>query len=265
MKNQFKIFATWLLSQDQPRITKYPYVTEAGFPIVNLFPISIQREISKWVGTRVLQMNTGLDYFPDEFMVGASLATRQGLVLLTEQLKHKEIQAETGQLFGPALLHRFMSSVPDNTDIELGLPQIYDVHVDDIWVTLGPPGAFQGEPNFETIQWMTLQIGLNQTKEPEESFGDHKLRVKESIREGVQISVDVKIDADVVYHASREDEILIHDEGRRELRVRFATPYFSPGSKMVSSRDPETGYPENDWNWRIVDIDQLIEKEMMDE
>ncbi|KAI9246791.1 hypothetical protein BY458DRAFT_527724 [Sporodiniella umbellata] len=254
----------WLRSKDKPRIEHYPYVTEDSLPIVRLLPTSIQRELSKWVCTRILQMNTGLDYFPDEFMVGAGLATREAMTLLSKELKQKGAEPRISSLFGPALLDRWMSSVPEDTLIDIQLPQIYDVRVEDIWITLGPSAAFSGEEGYETVQWMTLQAGLH-APPPNESFAEHQQRVKESVREGVQISVDVKVDATVVFCATQGNDTVAYDEGRRDVRVRFATPYFTSGRRMVSSRDPETGYPNNDWEWTIVDIDQLIEKEMMDQ
>ncbi|KAG0762747.1 hypothetical protein G6F57_006490 [Rhizopus arrhizus] len=261
----------WLLSKDKPRISKYPYETEEAGPLMNILPVSIQHALSKWVGSRILQLNTGLDYFPDQFMVGASLATRKALQLLSNQLNYgskEEIQPEVETIFGPALLHRYMNSAPTNANISIELPQIYDVNVEDVWVTLGNSEAFAGNKKYDTFRWMTLQVGLiRSSNEEEESFDEHKQRIKASIIEGIQVYVDVTVDADVVYHAVEKEtnNILLHDEGRRNIRIRFATPYFQPARKMVSRRDPETGYPENDWSWRIVDVDQLIEKESMNE
>jgi hypothetical protein len=201
----------------------------------------------------------------------ASLATRKALQLLSNQLNYgskEEIQPEVETIFGPALLHRYMNSAPTNANISIELPQIYDVNVEDVWVTLGNSEAFAGNKKYDTFRWMTLQVGLiRSSNEEEESFDEHKQRIKASIVEGIQVYVDVTVDADVVYHAVEKEtnNILLHDEGRRNIRIRFATPYFQPARKMVSRRDPETGYPENDWSWRIVDVDQLIEKESMNE
>ncbi|KAG1037133.1 hypothetical protein G6F63_006685 [Rhizopus arrhizus] len=230
----------WLLSKDKPRISKYPYETEEAGPLMNILPVT-------------------------------SLATRKALQLLSNQLNYgskEEIQPEVETIFGPALLHRYMNSAPTNANISIELPQIYDVNVEDVWVTLGNSEAFAGNKKYDTFRWMTLQVGLiRSSNEEEESFDEHKQRIKASIIEGIQVYVDVTVDADVVYHAVEKEtnNILLHDEGRRNIRIRFATPYFQPARKMVSRRDPETGYPENDWSWRIVDVDQLIEKESMNE
>ncbi|ORE08781.1 hypothetical protein BCV72DRAFT_322840 [Rhizopus microsporus var. microsporus] len=257
----------WLLSKDKPRITNYPY--ETTDPIMGMIPISIQRMATNWVATRILQLNTGMNYFPDQFLVGASLATRKALQLLSDQLQHpEEPREEIEHIFGPALLHRYTESAPSDANISIQLPQIYDVNVDDVWVTMGNPAAYSDDNDkYDIFRWATLQFGVNKGKnEDQESFQEYKQRIRESIIEGIQVSVDVVVDADVVYQATLKetDEILLHDEGRRDLRIRFATPYFQPANKMVRSRDSETGEPVINWNWRIVDIDQLIEKEAMD-
>jgi hypothetical protein len=192
--------------------------------------------------------------------------------LLSDHLRHPEDETKKQELqhiLGPDLLDRFIKAVPSDTDIEISIPQIYDVNLGDIWITLGNPAAFSDERNYEVLRWMTVQIGLHQAKvkESEESFQDYRERISKSIMEGIQVGVDVLVDADITLKANtknKPDDVLLYDQGRRTLRIRFATPYFSPASKMVSGRDAETGEPINEWNWKLVDIDQLLEKEAMD-
>jgi hypothetical protein len=200
------------------------------------------------------------------------LASRKAVGLLSDQLRHPEDEAKKQELqhiLGPDLLDRFLKAVPSDTDIEISIPQIYDVNLGDIWITLGSPAAFSDQRNYDILRWMTVQIGLHKSKinENEESFQDYRERISKSIMEGVQVGVDVLIDADITLKANtkdNQDDVLLYDQGRRTLRMRFATPYFNPASKMVSGRDPETGEPINEWNWKLVDIDQLLEKESMD-
>lgn len=213
-----------------------------------------------------MYLNRNIVYFT------ASLATRKAVTLLSDQLRHPEDEArkqELQHILGPDLLDRFLNAVPSDTNIEIRIPQIYDVNVDDIWITFGSPAAFSDQRNYEILRWMTIQVGLHKAKvnENEESFQEYRERVSKSIMEGIQVGVDVLIDADITLKANtkdKPDDVLIYDEGRRTLRMRFATPYFTPASKMVSGRDPETNEPINDWNWKLVDIDQLLEKESMD-
>lgn len=181
---------------------------------------------------------------------------------------------ELSDILGPDLLDRFLKAAPSNANVHIDMPQIYDVNLGDIWITLGNPAAFSDERKYEILRWMTVQIGLHKAtiNENEESFQDYRQRISKSIIEGVQVGVDVLIDADVTYKVNKKggnsedkEDIILYDEGRRTIRMRFATPYFSPASKMVSGRDSETGEPINDWNWRLVDIDQLLEKDAMDD
>lgn len=205
-------------------------------------------------------------------MLLASLASRKAVSLLSDQLNEPDDARleELSHIFGPDLLDKFLKAKPSNAEIHIAIPQIYDVNLGDIWITLGNPAAFTDDRKYDILRWMTVQIGLNKAtvNEYEEPFQDYRQRISKSIMEGVQVGVDVLIDADITYKVNNKDdkeEVILYDEGRRTLRMRFATPYFSPASKMVSGRDEETGEPINDWNWRLVDIDQLIEKESMTE
>lgn len=200
----------------------------------------------------------------------ASLATRKAVGLLSDQINHPDDakMEELSSILGPDLLDRFIKAAPSDAEVHIDLPQIYDVNLGDIWITLGNPAAFSDERKYEVLRWMTVQIGLHKAtgSEYEEAFQDYRQRISKSIMEGVQVGVDVLIDADVTYKVNKKDnseDVVLYDEGRRTLRMRFATPYFSPASKMVSGRDEETGEPINDWSWRLVDIDQLLEKESM--
>ncbi|KAI7897694.1 uncharacterized protein BX663DRAFT_527594 [Cokeromyces recurvatus] len=264
----------WLLSTDQPRIAKYPYEQATReWKFLSAFPLGIQHALCKWLGTRTLQLNTGMDNFPDQFLVGASLASRKAISMLSDQLKdpnNEDKKQELQRILGPDLVDRFLKAVPSDVDISIDIPQIYDVNLGDIWVTLGNPAAFSsnGQQDYEVIRWMTIRVGLHKTINMHiESFQEYRERTLKSIMEGAQVGVDVLIDADIIYKANKkndENDIILYDEGRRTLRMRFATPYFSPADKMVSGYDAKTGEPINDWNWCLVDIDQLLEKESMD-
>lgn len=192
--------------------------------------------------------------------------------MLSDQLKDLKDDSQKEKLhdiFTPDILDRFLKAAPFDVDINIDIPQIYDVNLDNIWVTLGNSKAFSDDNEFEILRWRTIQLGLHKAKidEDEESMIEYRQRISKSVLEGLQISVDVLIDADITYNVTskEENDIVLHDEGRRTLRIKFVTPYFTPASAIVSSRDPETQEPVNDWNWRIGDIDQLIEKESMEQ
>jgi hypothetical protein len=61
----------WLLCQDKPRIPKYPYESAPqDWSFLNLLPVGLQHVLAQWLGNRILQLNTGSEYFPDQFLVG---------------------------------------------------------------------------------------------------------------------------------------------------------------------------------------------------
>lgn len=64
--------AAWKLSTDPPRIENYPYQKTSQVSIINWLPVTIQRALSQWAAWRTLQLNTGTNYFPDEFLLGCT-------------------------------------------------------------------------------------------------------------------------------------------------------------------------------------------------
>ncbi|KAF7722262.1 hypothetical protein EC973_003482 [Apophysomyces ossiformis] len=262
----------WLLSKDSPRISAYPYkIAPPSWNLLNLLPKRVQHALSRWLGTRMLQLNTGYSYFPEQFLLGAGMATRHALEALSHHLSHPD-EGDDSQLesmFGLKVLERFRDAAKKElkgAQVMISLPQIYDLNYQDVWVKLGSEQSFENRRNYEVVEWMTLSLGTRKAvaDEAEESFADYRARTARSLMEGAQLAVDVEIDADVVYKVSKEDDVVLYDEGRRNLIVRFETPYFEPANRMVSGRDPETQEPINDWSWRITDIDQLLEKEALE-
>ena len=58
---------------------------------------------------------------------------------------------------------------------------------------------------------------------------------------------------------------MISDFTRRPLLVRFETPFFEPAEEMVASRSMSR--PDEapiDWNWRVSDIDYLLEQDFIE-
>ncbi|CAO3646348.1 unnamed protein product [Cunninghamella echinulata] len=255
----------------------------------------------------MLQLNMGDNYFPDQFLLGASLGTRKTLENISRFLTdpNEETMEEVNQLISPtlgkALLGRAEGAFAVQDKISISLPQIYDCRVGDIWVTLGNQDALQSPKKFEMLKWMTLVVALRRSTmdEIEEPFTEFRKRVGQGLMEGAHIAIDVEIDADVRYQiirpitttsnqysveknrgcdndnedsfdnngqekAKSNDEVILFDEGRRTLLIRFESPYFVPASAMVTGRDEYTGEPINDWSFRIADIDQLVEKQQLD-
>ncbi|KAI9281276.1 hypothetical protein BC943DRAFT_330066 [Umbelopsis sp. AD052] len=268
----------WLLSKEEPRIPSYPYPSAPSmWSLLNYLPAFAQREMSKYLGTRMLRLNTGFSYFPEQFLIGASLATRKALETLSEDLTmgNKESSEKLESTFSPALLQKLRDTrkeMDPNLNIDISIPQIYDATIKDVWITLGTPRAFENNRQFEVMQWMTLTVGVKAAKhsEDEENFSDYRGRVAKGLMDGAHFKVDVEIDADVEYTVSSpklqeagDADVLIHDRGRRPLIISLETPYFEPADRMVAGRD-ENDEPIMDWNWRIADIDQLLAKEALE-
>ncbi|CAG8548747.1 14624_t:CDS:2 [Funneliformis caledonium] len=90
-----------------------------------------------------------------------------------------------------------------------------------------------------------------------------RAKIAKSFSDGINFKVDVEIDAEVTYTLkSAKDEILIDDRSRRPVLFRFESPHFEPTDRIyykVSSDLIEE--PPVNWNWRVGDIDYLLEIE----
>ncbi|KAI8344392.1 hypothetical protein BC941DRAFT_447361 [Chlamydoabsidia padenii] len=269
----------WLLSNSPRRIKDYPYIkAPSDWAFLNLLPVKLQHALCQWLGHRMLQLNTGDLYFPDQFLVGASLGTRKALENISDFLTQPSDESieKVNQLIAPTLRDTLLGQAEgcfgQDDKIILDVPQIYDARVGDIWVTLGNVDALEQPGQYDQLRWMTLMVSIKRSKvdELEEPFADYRKRLGQGLMEGAHVAVDVEIDADVRYQVLRpkddddDDEVVLFDQGRRTMLVRFETPYFVPATAMVSGRDEYTGEPLNDWNWRISDIDQLVEKQTLD-
>jgi len=246
--------------------------------LLNYLPTFAQREMSKYLGTRMLRLNTGMSYFPEQFLIGSTIATRKALELLSQDLntENKETSERVRSIFAPAILQKLKDArkeLDPAVQIDISIPQVYDAVIKDIWITLGSPRAFENNRQYEIMEWMTLTIGVKAARqqEEEEKFSDYRGRVAKGLMDGAHFKVDVEIDADVEYKVSspksldnNDDSVLIYDRGRRPLIISFETPYFEPADRMVAGRD-EDDEPIMDWNWRISDIDQLLAKEALEE
>lgn len=213
------------------------------------------------------------------------MATRRAVQVLTDHLnrpattiteneeKHDNDNDndsdELSVMFTPEFIQDYLGpfkkSLGDDR-VSIQLPQIYDATVHEVWVTLGSKQHLSSPRQFELFEWMTLCMAVKKSNVPpeDESFVDFRQRASKAVMEGVQIKVDVSIDADVIYKKTGKkdegEEVQVYDEARRPLLVRFETPYFATSPDIITGRDPKTGEPINDWNWRISDIDHTLER-----
>ncbi|KAI8968594.1 hypothetical protein BDF20DRAFT_917087 [Mycotypha africana] len=253
----------WLLTTDKPRIEKYPY--EA----VPLLPLSLQKYFTNLLGANLLKASLGQNFFPEQFLAGAGEAVRQTITSLSDYLNNPEDKVKKEQLqriLSPSLLERFVKAAPSDVNIGLHLRDVRHTRLGDIWTTMGNPATYSS-PDYSVVNVVTVRLPVpNPDKETFTSTLTNTSAIN-TLTQGLQINVDVLFEANVTYKMSKkgaEDDILIYDEGVRTLRVRFGTPYFIPAKKFLNAFD-ETGepIPNSNWSWRIIDIDQLLEKESM--
>jgi hypothetical protein len=75
--------------------------------------------------------------------------------------------------------------------------------------------------------------------------------------------VDATIDYTI--HSKVLDTDVVSDFTRRPLLVRFETPFFEPAEQMVASRSMSRPHEAPiDWNWRVSDIDYLLEQDFIE-
>jgi len=150
----------------------------------------------------------------------------------------------------------------EKSKITIDMLKIYGLNIRDIWVTLGPKKAYsKTNREYRIFKWMTLALAVRKTQD--DNINESRAKVAKSFSDGINFKVDVEIDADVSYTLkSSEDEILIYDQTRRPVLFRFESPYFEPSDRIYYkvSSDIVEGLPV-DWNWRVGDIDYLLEIE----
>ncbi|CAG8551368.1 702_t:CDS:2 [Acaulospora morrowiae] len=270
----------WLYSNQPPRITNYPYVISKNrsflTKIIALLPIFIQHEICMWVTTKILRGATSPAYFPDEFLIGASYAIRHVCATLSTPPDREMME----QMFMPRLYDRFNAEIDkitsEKSSVMIDIQKIHNCSIRDIWMTVGPRKATEKrsedddeKEKYRMLRWMTIKIGVQRGNE-NMSYIERKEKVSKAFAEGFNFKVDVNFDADIAYQLkSSEGQILINDQVRRPLVVRFESPYFEPSEKiykkLVNNEGRISVGDEDDfeinWNWRVGDIDYLLGKE----
>ncbi|CAG8521107.1 4016_t:CDS:2 [Ambispora gerdemannii] len=255
------------------RIKQYPYKPPNFWTsLLSVMPFYLNYNVARWITVRTLKDSTSPSYFPDEFMIGASL----GLIQVCKALSSPPDRKGLEQMFTTRLFDRFSTEL-DNLEAEkstvsIKIPKIHDSHIQDVWLTMGPRQAFaRKSAEFDVLHFMTLKIGVRQGNE-EGNWNYFRNKLAKSVVEGIGFKVDVAFDVDVIYTLkSAKDEVLIFDQCRRILVVRFESPYFEPSERIMEMRKDASDvdyYNSNDnnlislgWNWRVGDIDYLLESE----
>ncbi|KAF9188172.1 hypothetical protein BGZ51_000817 [Haplosporangium sp. Z 767] len=256
----------WLYdgSSHLTRIPHYPYPKAPKvWALLGFIPQSIQYMICKSACERMLRNNTSPEYFPDQFLQGAGLAIHQMLPLLStnidrEPLRHMMTQ-ELYDIFESEL--RMQEKL--KSDVSIKLAAVHDGMVKDVWVLLGPRLKSGTPRGFIRWRWQSLTVALRAATDQMSS----RDQVTQMMMEGVQFKVDVEFDASIDYtiRSNALNSDIISDFTRRPLLVRFETPFFEPAEQMVVSRSMSRPHEAPiDWNWRVSDIDYLLEQDFIE-
>ncbi|KAF8961469.1 hypothetical protein BGZ46_001337 [Entomortierella lignicola] len=256
----------WLYdgSSHQTRIPRYPYAKAPKvWSLLGLIPQSIQYLICKSACERMLRNNTSPEYYPDQFLQGVGLAMHQMIPLLSTNVDREPLT----NMMTEELYDKFETELQKQeavkSDVSIKLAAIHDGMIKDVWVLLGPKLKSGSTRGFIRWRWQTLTVVLRAATDDMSS----REQVTQMMMEGVQFKVDVELDASIDYTIKSnvlENAEVISDFTRRPLLVRFETPFFEPADKMVASRSMSR--PDEapiDWNWRVSDIDYLLEQDFI--
>lgn len=256
----------WIHGDQPPRIKHYPYPipdarSDIIFSLLTLLPTFIQHELSKLFGFRLLKDSTSPAYFPKEFIIGITVAIYQVCDALSSPTDREQLE----QMFTSRLYDRYISEFEkiekEKSTINIELLKIYGLGIRDIWFTIAPKKVITNR-EYNIIQWMTSKIALPKISN-EMSNLERSSRISFSAAKNfvsvTNFKVDIEVDADIMYTLKSEtNEILINDKTRRIILFRFESPYFEPTEKISKIVDNDISIS---WNWRVGDIDYLLEKE----
>ncbi|CAH1758086.1 10527_t:CDS:10 [Entrophospora sp. SA101] len=223
----------WLYNDQPPRIIQYPYHT-AEFKrilLANLLPLELQHKLCKWFVIRFLRRLLPETYFPDEFMLGASLAVQQICASLSSPSNREQLE----NMFTPRLYNRYITELDklstEKSTIKIKLSKIYNLNIRDIWLNTGASELYSDNNKNKNkddgfiFEWMTIKLGVKQSSSKDENtntssssttFNEARLRTLKSVEEGIKFKVDVEVDADVDYILKTKDNVdLINDQSRR--------------------------------------------------
>ncbi|KAG0324250.1 hypothetical protein BGZ99_002035 [Dissophora globulifera] len=220
--------------------------------------------ICKSACERMLRNNTSPEYFPDQFLQGAGLALSAMMRSLSTDTNRDSLTNMMTQELYDRLESEFQRQEEVQSDVKIQLAALHDGIVKDVWVLLGPRLQSGGSTRgFIRWRWQSLTVALRAATDQMSS----RDQVAQMMMEGVQFKVDVEFDATIDYtiHSNPLNTDVVSDLSRRPLLVRFETPFFEPAEQMVASRSrtrPDEA-PIN-WNWRVSDIDYLLEQDFLE-
>ncbi|KAK9760479.1 hypothetical protein K7432_015442 [Basidiobolus ranarum] len=225
-------------------------------PRVKDFPLAeyIVPPIARWHCGSKLQSYTSPDYFPDQFLIGAALATKE----VCRDISNKNLPQLKNNLT-PKLYERYVSEFENlskqNATVNLDFIRLYDGFVKDVWVIEGPKKALTDTENFVRRQTCTYTLAYHKKGLESESFAKYVEFISKESDKGICFKVDVEVDADMHFQLEQKDKTLVDDKARRSIIMSFETEYFEPANKLTEAWNDGT------FAWRVSDIDRLLEYE----
>ncbi|KAI9144353.1 hypothetical protein BKA69DRAFT_1164596 [Paraphysoderma sedebokerense] len=284
LSSRYDITFPWLYHDSPPRVLKddllyLPLHQRRSEGLAKLWFQYVQKPLSymlaKYLGYRVLANNLGFEYFPDEFLRGASAIAP----VLLSSLSYSSSNDSTKQLSAmmtPELYSRFQKEFEklkaSDAAVEIDIENVRDANIEDVWSSFGPkrvlrPSSKLKTRDFFVTRWMTHEFAVRSKRQDDDNSDEsnsNSFRTSNlALLDGVEISVDVSITLDMDITVSRDsDKTILHHEydAPRTLILTFRTPYFEPADAI--SRSDETGQLRTwDWDWKVADIDYLLASE----
>ncbi|ORY04090.1 hypothetical protein K493DRAFT_345838 [Basidiobolus meristosporus CBS 931.73] len=243
----------WLYGEQPPRIGTPKYNMH---PRVKNFPLAeyIVPPIARWHCGSKLQSYTSPDYFPDQFLIGAALATKEicrnisssNLPYLKDNMSHQLYERYAAELEN--LSKR-------NASVNIDFVRLYDGLVKDIWVIEGPQKALTDTKNYVRRQTCTYTLAYHKKGLDSESFAKYVEFIAKESDKGIFFKVDVEVDADIHFQLSQNETTIVDNKARRSIIMSFETEYYEPANKLA------VAWNDGTLAWKVSDIDRLLEYE----
>lgn len=255
-------------------------------PLTFMFD-SLQQFFASYISFSSAELRFGSDYWPNEFCVGATYATRKFFTLLQEpRSRLSQIMTEDFLV----LLDDYITK--DNHEPlrfrpYIRLNHVYSSRIRTVFVNFGCKDTFQHLSELEKsnkkdsryirLRWKTLNIGLKLTsyeKEIPASFTITKNLVIREMKKGVSYSVDLEIDGEFEtgyfdYLDEKENENIqpkIINKEQRMIVVTFQSQHCNPGTRLsVENIYSDDELIKEGVEWKISDIDYILFQKKLEE
>ncbi|KTW29471.1 uncharacterized protein T551_02087 [Pneumocystis jirovecii RU7] len=253
-------------------------------PMTYIFD-SLQQFFASYISYSSAETRFGHDYWPNEFCVGGTYATRQFFHLLKEP-KSKLSKIMTEDLL--LLLDDYITKdgqPPLKLRPYIYLNRVYNSKIRTVFVNFGSKDTFkrlseleklnERDPRYIRVRWKTFNIGLKLAPDEKDiptSFTITKNAALREMKKGISYSVDLEIDGEFEtgYFDSLDEkdsvEPKIVNRERRIIVVTFQSQHCDPGSRLsVENVFCDDELVNEGVEWKISDIDYVIFEKKLEE